>query len=268
MRRILSRPEQLLLAAVLALVLAALAWPAIPNPPHAHDFADQRTLFGLRCALDVLSNLPFALAGAIGFAWLRRVPSQAVSPMQRAMAAVFFAGLVATAAASSFYHWAPDHFGLAVDRTGMTVAFAGLLGLLVAAQVSDRAGGTLAALVMVLGPAAAWTCFMTDNVLPWAAVQCGGMALVLALGFRRSREGGIGVRWGWVLLAYAVAKLFEAGDHVIFEATGQLFSGHTLKHMVAAFAAWPVIAALAVLSRRQNGRATVVSSAASEGIHA
>ncbi|HZN46068.1 MAG TPA: hypothetical protein VFB71_00470, partial [Ramlibacter sp.] len=69
------------------------------------------------------------------------------------------------------------------------------------------------------------------------------------------------VRWILVLAAYAVAKLFEVGDHVVYEGSGQLFSGHTLKHVVAAFAAWPVIAALAAHGRRQNGRHTAVRAA-------
>lgn len=43
---------------------------------------------------------------------------------------------------------------------------------------------------------------------------------------------------------YAVAKAFELADHTLFEASGQLISGHSLKHMVAALAAWPVISAL------------------------
>jgi hypothetical protein len=259
MRWNLSRPELWLLTACAALLLAALAMPAVPNRLHAHDFADQRTLFGMRCALDVLSNLPFAVAGIIGFAWLQQVPAHLISAVQRAMAALFLAGLVATAAASSFYHRAPDDFGLAVDRTGMAIAFAGLLGLLAAVKASDRAGATLGGLVAVFGTAAAWTCFATNNVLPWAAVQFGGMAMVLALAFLANREGAMDVRWGWVLLAYAVAKLFEASDHAIFESTGQLLSGHTLKHVIAAFSAWPVIAALAGRTGGQNGRATAAS---------
>ncbi|MCD6077564.1 MAG: hypothetical protein K0R89_1502, partial [Ramlibacter sp.] len=75
MRWNLSRTELWLLTACAALLLAALAAPAVPNPLHAHDFADQRTLLGMPCALDVLSNLPFAVAGVIGFAWLQQVPS-------------------------------------------------------------------------------------------------------------------------------------------------------------------------------------------------
>ena len=51
------------------------------------------------------------------------------------------------------------------------------------------------------------------------------------------------------------------GDHVVLQGSGQLFSGHTLKHVVAAFAAWPVIASLAAHGRRQKGRHTAVQAA-------
>jgi hypothetical protein len=47
-----------------------------------------------------------------------------------------------------------------------------------------------------------------------------------------------------VIFFYALAKLFELGDVTIFEATGHIVSGHTLKHLAAALAAWPVIRAL------------------------
>ena len=42
---------------------------------------------------------------------------------------VFCAGLVLTALCSAIYHWEPDNAGLGLDRLGMAVAFAGLLGL-------------------------------------------------------------------------------------------------------------------------------------------
>lgn len=250
MRWNLSKAERMLAAAFAVLLLAALLVPAMPQPGHPHEFADHRSLWGLPCALDVLSNLPFAIGGALGLLALKGVT---LAPDQRRAAALFFAGLVATAAASAFFHWAPDAFGLAVDRSGMSVAFAGLLGLLAATQVSDRAGRALAIALLILGPLAAWTAYVTGNIVPWAVVQFGGMLVVLALAFTPARPGALQVRWGWILLAYAAAKLFEANDHAVFEATGQLFSGHTLKHILAALAAWPVIAALSALPRMQNG---------------
>jgi hypothetical protein len=175
---------------------------------------------------------------------------------------VFFAGLLLTAFTSGGYHLAPDDTGLALDRFGMSVAFAGLLGLAVAARISDRAGVTLAASLLVLGPASVLAWALTANVLPWAMVQFGGMAvLLLALAVGGERAGALEVRWSLVLLAYAAAKLCEANDHAILQASGELLSGHTLKHAVAALAAVPVLAALAVRRRRQNGRATAAQAA-------
>lgn len=262
MRLPLTRPEALLLLAAVALIALALFGPAVPNPLHPHDFADRRMLLGVPNALDVLSNLPFLLAGAWGLWSLRGAPRGELYAVQRACAGLFFVGLMVTAAGSSWYHLMPNDLGLAVDRAAMSVAFAGLLALLAAARVSDRAGVTMAVGLLLLGPASVWHWFATGNVLPWAVVQFGGMALVLVVLFAGAdRLATLPVRWGWVLLAYALAKLAEVNDHAILQATGELLSGHTLKHVVAAFAAWPVIAALQAHARRQNGRGQAAQAA-------
>jgi hypothetical protein len=256
-----SRAEALLLAAVLLLTAVALFGPALAQPGPVHDFADGRALWGVPHALDVLSNLPFALAGLAGLWWLSGAQ---LLRAQALTAGLFFAGLLATFAGSSIYHWAPDDAGLALDRHGMALAFAGLLGLLAATTVSARAGLALAAALVVLGPASVHAWSLTGNVLPWALVQFGGMALVLALAWAH-RLPGLDVRWGWVIAAYALAKLFELGDHVVFEATGQWLSGHTLKHLTAAAAAWPVLAALRALPRRRQNGATLAATPLARG---
>lgn len=262
MRLPLTRPETVLLLASAALLALAVFGPAVPNPAHAHDFADRRLLWGVPNALDVLSNIGFLVGGAWGLWALRNAPRGPLYAVQRACAALFFAGLVVTAAGSSWYHLVPNDTGLAIDRASMSVAFAGLLALLAAARVSDRAGIAMAVGLLLLGPASVFAWWSTGNVLPWAVVQFGGMALVLlVLAFGADHLGTLRVRWGWVLLAYALAKLAEMNDQAILAATGELFSGHTLKHLVAAFAAWPVIAALAAHGQRQNGRATAAQAA-------
>ena len=244
-----TRSETTLLAACAVLLLAALLGPHLAQPGHAHAFADQRTLWGIPCALDVLSNLPFAIAGLLGFAGLRHA---ALPRVQRHCAQVFFAGLLLTAAGSSFYHWAPDDLGLAIDRTTMSVAFAGLLGLLAEGLAGERAGRATLLALLAAAPLAVATWFFTGNVLPWALVQFGGVPVLLLAAFVEPQTGALQVRWTWVLLAYAVAKLFEINDHAVYAATSELLSGHTLKHVVAALAAWPVIAAVAAAARGQN----------------
>lgn len=247
MRYPLSRAETILLASGAALFVLAWLGPVIGQPADYHRFADARVLWQVPRAMDVLSNLAFALAGILGWTalWQAR---RALSNVQRAMAALFCTGLLLTSAASAWYHLAPDEIGLLMDRCGMAVAFAGLWGLAAADRVSERAGAWLGLAVLLLGPLAARGALPAGNVLPWAALQVAGLALVAVLAFGRPRDAGLPIRWGLVLLAYAVAKLLELNDHAIFELTVQSISGHTLKHAVAALAAAPVIFAL-----RQSG---------------
>ncbi|WP_186510977.1 hypothetical protein [Caenimonas sedimenti] len=253
MRTSMSRAERMLLLATSAGLLLALFGPSLAPLAHAHDFADQRALWGVPYALDVLSNLPFALLGLLG-GWTLLASGRGVaSPVQRALAGLFFAGLVVTAAGSSWYHLHADDAGLAVDRYAMGVAFAGLLGLAVATRVSDRAGAALAGALLLLAPLAAHTAF-AGNLAPWVVVQFGGMLVLLALVFAPTRPGAVTIRLGWVLVAYGVAKLTEMGDHVIFEATAELLAGHTVKHLLAAAAAIPVLAPFLAAARSgQNG---------------
>ena len=118
----LSTPaaEAALAAAVGALALAAVLAPATGLPAGYHDFADQRGWHGLPNAMDVLSNAPFAALGVWGLAWLRRAATR-VGAAQRALAALFFVGLIATAACSAGYYMHPDHAGLCLDRDGRDV---------------------------------------------------------------------------------------------------------------------------------------------------
>ena len=265
MRSRITKAETLLLLACLGLVVPALFAPPVPQPWNYDQFADQRTLWGLPFAMDVLSNVAFALAGVAGGVALAMLPARSLSNVQRAMAVLFFTGLVLTAAASSWYHGYPDGAGLAIDRCGMAIAFAGLLGLAAAGRVSERGGAVLGLAVLAIGPVCAHVALAAGNVLPWALLQFGGMALIVWLATLRQRHGALHIRWSMVILAYAVAKLLELNDHAVYQWTGQLVSGHTLKHVVAALAAWPVIAAVRALGRSQRpmpgkiriGRATV-----------
>ena len=237
---------------VLALVLLAVFMPPLAQAPHFHDFADQRSWLGLPCALDVLSNLPFALFGLLGLHVLGRVPALALERTQRQLAALFFAGLILTALCSAWYHWQPDNAGLVVDRLGMTVAFAGLLGLGVATHVSSRAAWGLVLAVLLCGPLSVVVWSKSGNLLPWALLQGGGMVLLVVLAVLKPLPGALALRWGAVIGIYAVAKALERYDTAVFQWTGQLVSGHSLKHLVAAFAAWPVIQALRSLVQNAN----------------
>lgn len=242
-----------------AVLAPALGAPAAGGPP----FADGRGWQGLPNVMDVLTNLPFVLLGVWGLCRLHALEraheealDAAALPQAEAhrpvntldCAWMFFAGLLVTAAGSAFYHLQPDALRLAADRSGMVIAFAGLIGCAVCDRVSARAGWAAAWCMLGGGLLAVVVCQETGNVLPWAVAQFGGMVLVLALALMRPVGGAIGLRLGWVILFYALAKLFELGDHAVYEATGHLISGHSVKHLLAALAAWPVLQALRTLA--------------------
>jgi ABC-type phosphate transport system permease subunit len=56
----------ILIAVTIGLAVATALVPRIPQDPGYHHFADQRPLFGIPRALDVLSNVPFFVVGLWG----------------------------------------------------------------------------------------------------------------------------------------------------------------------------------------------------------
>lgn len=243
--------ERILALLVALLTVLALCGPAVANHTHQHAFADQRTLWGVPCALDVLSNLPFALAGMWGLTALVRQRLQPWGRAIEACAALFFVGLVLTACGSAWYHGHPDDAGLLWDRLGMAVAFAGMLGLAAATRVSRRAGLGLAVLALVMAPAAVAWWAATGNVWAWVVVQVGGMLLIAVLGAMPVVRGAPVIRLFAVLACYSLAKLLEAQDHAVWVLTHGVVAGHVFKHLWAAAAALPVLVAL--LPRHSHG---------------
>jgi hypothetical protein len=208
---------------------------------HGHPFIDARTLFGIPNAMDVLTNAPLALAGLWGL-WVIRCHPLPGPTWQAAQ--VFFVGLLATGFGSAWYHWAPDAAGLVWDRLGMAVTFAGALALAVAERVGQVPARRALRVLLPLALLSAILPASGGNVLPWAVVQFGGMALFVWLALCRPVPGAIGIRLGALIGFYALAKLLELSDEAVFHATAGTLSGHSLKHLAAAMAALPVLASL------------------------
>ncbi|MDP2020693.1 MAG: hypothetical protein Q8L16_07335 [Hydrogenophaga sp.] len=266
-QRLVTLGTTLLVLWLLA-VIAGPAWLAHSDlalnahghaPLHArgHPFVDTRSLWGVPNFMDVWTNLAMGVAGLLGgWGLLRGGPW---APGTRLALAVFFGGLLATGFGSAWYHWAPDAHGLVLDRMGMAVTFSGALALAVAERVGQKPAACVMRLTLVVALLSAAMPLTHGNVLPWAVVQFGGMALMAWLALHKPRAGALGVRLGVLIGLYALAKLLELGDEAVFHATGDVVSGHSLKHLVAGLAAWPVLRAV-----RQNARATGRGAAPSE----
>src|SRR5258708_27487183 len=146
-----NRKQAAFMAIVFGLVLTATLLPRVPQDPNYHHFADHRAFFGIPNALNILSNLPFLISGALGFAAIWSGRATFVDPRERWPHSACFAGITLTAFGSSWYHWSPSNETLVWDRLPMAFGFMGLLCAFVAERISIRAGLLLLMPLLAIG---------------------------------------------------------------------------------------------------------------------
>ena len=211
--------------------------PPIPQDVAYHAFADGRTMAGIPNALNVLSNIPFLMAGWFGLTGLRAQAAR-MDPWQTGAYTALFGGTALTGFGSAYYHLAPDNARLVWDRLPMTIGFMGLLTAMIGERVSGRVARWLFVPLLALGAFSvafwAWTEGRgAGDLRLYGLVQFGSLAVVLLLlAVCRVVQSGTSYLLAG-LGAYGVAKGFEALDAQMY-ALGQLVSGHTLKHVAAA----------------------------------
>jgi hypothetical protein len=207
-----------------------------------HAFADTRTWLGLPNAENVLSNLPFAVIGL----WGLHALAGAIDANRHAWR-VFAAAIFLTAFGSAAYHWAPGNGALVFDRLPIAWACAALTCALLAERVDPRWARPLPILGAPLTGSAAvgWWWFTgqhgAGDLRPYLFVQFLPMLMVPAtviLKLPAQSASALARRDWWLVLGlYATAKVMELADANILDAL-VVTSGHTLKHLLAAAAAW------------------------------
>ena len=236
----MNRSTAFVVAFTLLTAAAAFLLPAVPQPLDYHDFADQRGVFGIHNFLDVVSNAAFLLAGLAGLFVVFSGRARFEFPAERWPYAVFFLGILLTAAGSAYYHLAPDNETLFWDRLPMTIAFMGLVSSQVVERMSVRAGLVLLGPMLLVGMASVVYWIVTErmgagNVLPYGLLQGYAVVVLLIIAVlhpsRYTRANDLYMIFGW----YVLAKLLETFDAPVLEHS-HLVSGHTLKHVAAAVA--------------------------------
>lgn len=243
----------LLFSLAALLVLIGVLMGPIPQPPLYHQFADQRIWFGIRNGMNVLSNVPLALAGAWGLILLSSHSAvQFKNPYERWPWIAVSAGLILTALGSAYYHLAPDNTRLVWDRLPMTLIFMSFVAGLVTERDEKYLGLWLWPFLVLFGFYAVWHWQAgelkgTSDLRFYLGVQLFATLVALIMLFVPSpydRKKDLAV----VVLFFGLARLFEIFDHEIWNATYSTISGHTLKHLAAAFSG---IGLLRMLSKRK-----------------
>ncbi|MDP3085847.1 MAG: ceramidase domain-containing protein [Rubrivivax sp.] len=225
----------------LAVLLAAALLPPLPQPQRYHDFADQRHLFGLPHAWNLVSNLGFVVVGAFALRRLHQGQASFIDARERWPYGLFFLSVVAVGLGSVYYHLAPSHETLFWDRLPMSVAFMALFSAVLVERLGPRVGLRLFPWLMLAGPLSVVYWLLSEragagDLRAYAVVQFYPLLLMpLLMGLfapRYTRGGDLLL----VLALYLAALAADRMDRVVFAAGGWL-SGHTLKHLLAALAA-------------------------------
>lgn len=239
----------ILLFVMVAVVAVVFAVPAIPQDEAYHDFADSRTLLGVPNCLNVESNFLFLIVGILGIRYVLRTRPDDRStfhdPVERLAYALFFFSVAITTFGSAYYHLRPDDNRLVWDRLPMAVGFLSLVAAVVCERTTPRNGLRYLVALPLLGVATVlyWNHTQVQGVgdlRPYAIAQFGSLLAVVLLVALFPPHYTRGVDLVVSLLIYGLAKLFEAGDRLIFS-KGEFVSGHTLKHITAAVSAYWIL---------------------------
>ena len=248
----MKRDHCLRLLAYLTIVFWTVIFlqPPIPQDPAYHQFADQRTLFGIPHCLNAISNLPFLLVGLWGFRVAFRLataPAQQafVRPADSLAYQILFLAVALVGLGSAYYHLAPNNQTLLWDRLPMSIAFMAFLATAIAERLDRRAG------IIALLPLIAFGLF---SVLYWHYTEQAGsgdlryyivaqaypilfvplMVRLLPSPYTHGSD-----LYGAALF-YLLAKAAEVFDQALY-AVGGVISGHTCKHLLGALGAYWVL---------------------------
>ncbi|MCH2285240.1 MAG: ceramidase [SAR324 cluster bacterium] len=239
----------LLLLSSLITGLVIILVPPVSQDPGYHNFADQRNFSGIPHFWNVVTNIPFLVLGITGFFKIQNQELRGVLPDLFKAYLTFFMGLVLTGLGSGYDHLDPSNSTLVGDRMAITISFMSFFVLIIGESISTRTASRFLVPLLFLGLASVVYWNITENLGTgdlrfYALVQFLPMLLIpLMLLFYGSCLSGR--RWILaIILVYGAAKIAEMYDQQIYELIG--FSGHSLKHLIAAFGAFLFLKGLEV----------------------
>jgi hypothetical protein len=236
-----------LLVVTLACLVAAIALPAMPQPSSYHVFADGRTLSGVENFFNVVSNLPFLVAGAWGLALIFRGGGRFRDARERLPYRVFFLGALLTGFGSAYYHLAPDNMRLVWDRLPMTLGFAGLVAAAAGERLDPALGRRALWPLLAVGMVTVMYWYASEragagNVVPYGLYQAWSvLVIVLLIAWFPATRYSHGRYLAWAALWYGLAKMFETFDLQIYRLLGDVVSGHSIKHLLAALGVFAIV---------------------------
>ena len=117
-------------------VIGLLINGPIPQEQSYHDFADQREALGTRNFLNVITNLPFAIVGLLGFKEVGKINEKKLKFITDAI----FVGFLLVALGSGYYHLWPGNDTLVYDRIPIVIIVMSFFALIIYDCINPRTG--------------------------------------------------------------------------------------------------------------------------------
>ncbi len=245
------KTKLILLTGFLIVFVAVLLFiPPIPQSEAYHNFADHRFWLGVPNFGDVVSNAGFIVVGILGLSSIFKT-DLFDNNADRLPYTVFFAAVTLIGFGSAYYHWAPANETLFWDRLPITIAFMSLFAAVIADRIDRRAGIYWLLPILVAAGIISLVYWQqteavgTGDLRFYGMVQYFPVAAILFIIWQvKEYKYTSGTPLIQVFVWYAASKLFEYFDKQIFELLSGAVSGHTLKHLAAAVAAYMILTML------------------------
>lgn len=218
---------------IILVALLSLAFfftkPVIVQDPSYHNFADERSFLGIPNALDVLSNIFFLIVGILG---IKEITGQKLLETRKSWF-WFFLSIILVAPGSAYYHLSPDNATLVWDRLPMSMGFMALYIILLSEHCSLKFERFLP-LALFIGLISVLTWVVTSDLRFYFWIQFSSFVTIPIILLLFPSLYTKKSHYFIALVIYGAAKWAEVKDQEIYYASNETFSGHTLKHVLAA----------------------------------
>lgn len=221
-------------------VFLSLTYPLHQDPLY-HFFADQRSFLGIPNFFNVVSNLGLILVGIAGVMALYKPSFHFPDRSERWIYILFFIFVGLSGLGSIYYHLEPYNMRLVWDRLPIALANVTLVSAVISDRISHRVGMSILPPLLLCALFSVLYWQETDDLRLYAFVLFFPLILIPLFLWvyptRWTQSYLILEALGWVI----IMRAFEYFDKPIYALTYHLISGHPLKHLSAAFAAYLIL---------------------------
>lgn len=244
----LSKKNKIIIISIFSLTLfiILLFIPAIPQDQKYHLFADTRKFFGIVNFNDVVSNVLFNIVGLTGIILLLRNKLNTINQNEKWLILSIFACIFLVGIGSAYYHVNPNDSTLFWDRLPIALTFVLFTDFVISERISQKIAYGLLIPLVLFGIFSVIYWYFTEmnkngDLRFYIFAQFAPILIIpLIASLFKSKYSNNFYLYS-IIVSFIIAKIIEIYDHQIFSITGNLISGHTLKHFFAAYAGYWLI---------------------------